>query len=1411
MIENDVIQRPAKNIITVLGKHTVMQTNSVMPSRNPNSAALITLAKLNIQQTVLYPGQSLYIKQPNNLPDGPVLVDIRQPRFCNQTPTIQETNDEIIINNNTKEPFVIPDDINVVDVISCSSVDVQAIQTKPHEPTMINKVPDISKIKIETSGLTQNQIDNLNHIHHKYKNVFDGNLTGYNGYFGKHLVSLQWADESRPKTNRIHPPTWSSSKDIMLQKKIDQLTEMGVLADPYQHNVQVKCIHPCFLQKKARAADKSFEDSSLDELRFLTAPNAVNDKCRQIQTKVPDQNEIFKFLGNNKYVIFADLFESFFQNHLDKEAWGYVAINSPYKGLRVYTRSTQGLLNQDEELGQLLSKVLGDEIMQGHCMKIADDLIVGGQTIDEALHNWSSVLEKLDLSNLKLSPGKVRCFPKETTIYGWSIQNGKMTPDPHRKLALSKTKHTDIKTVTDLRSWIGIYKTFLIAMPGIAETMDTFDKLIAGVKDGKAAIQWTPHLIHKFNEATEKVKDSNQFLTLPRREEQLIMMPDATVREPAVGFTLNIIRDGNLLPVIYYSFKLNDCQNNWWPCEREALAVATAIKKCSHYILNSTMPTLILTDSKPVVEAFNLMKRGKFSTSSRMAAFLHSANQYKVDIQHISGKYKQNIAPDYLSRNPAVCPNKSCQLCTFIKETAASVVAATDITTIPTALGHEVNNYTKTGPLLIQSFGSEHMYTPANPNALPLGNTKSWAQLQQQDFACCEALKRLTSGQQPNKRGPMSNDIRRYFNACQAKDLLVVQEKIPNTTQTRSRIVVPKDFVPAVIAQLHHREANHPSTYQLEKLFNRHYFGIHVKQAIIETVENCTLCKSNKHMKPYITQFLPTSNPDHPGKVFNIDVMKRNYQKVMVCRDLFSSYTTTSIIKTEQAQCLLNGIIECVTDIRHSGHITIRTDSAPGFNSLVNNPALEKLKINLEITDPANKNSIGTVDNAIKELEDELIKLSPHDSSVNKPLLSLATRSMNTKIRNRGLTASEILFSRDENTQTNLNIQDDDLAKQQIQIKTVNNNHSANTRFKSSKEQPMDIKKGDTIALISDKDKTKSRDVFLVTDTMNKNIQINKIMKYQSPNPKIQTKPRIVPNNAVFQITRNYIPSAPTPTPKTYFQQHQKKQKHHKTWSPYTKHCSDSDDDTIPPADRQIRDQNANDSDNDDDQDNNDGVDNDQNDGDDHNDDNDQNDNDHNDDGNEDNNDDQHKDRQSTPIRNDPYQDLRVWETSQIEHAKGTLDKTNTNSLRSIQNELRSLIDDLDESYKEMCSPNPDNNPPNEGQDNLEWDYFTPTQSFQFPPNLNKVQDVDKLYEAAAHQMENIDTNKVQNLNDVLPIPKSIERKKKKARVSPPQNDLPLETGTKTRSQKKKKRVSPPRNDLPLETGPRTRSQLLKK
>ena len=1336
MIDNDIIQRPAKNIITVHGKYTVMQTNNVMPTKHPNSAAMVTLAKMNLKRNVIYPGNSINIPMTNNLPDQPVAIEIRSNINNAVLPSIQQSPELITITNTCSEPLIIPTDINIADLSTCNTVCVENIKHIPHKKQS-KQQPNNDNYKQLDNQINKNMVDSkqllkLQTIHETYQNVFDGELTGYNGRFGKHNASLQWADETRPKTTRIYPPSWSSTKDVALQRKIDQLTDMGVLADPYLHNVQVKCIHPCFLQKKARAASKNFDDCTMSELRFLTAPNAVNEKCRQIQTTVPDQNKIFQFLGKNRWAIYADLYESFFQNHLDKDAWGYMAINSPFKGLRVYTRSSQGLLNQDEELNQLLSKVLGEEIMQGICMKIADDLIVGGDSKDQAIDNWESVLKKLSQANLKLSPGKVRIFPPETTIFGWIIKDGKIAPDPHRQLALSKTKYTDIETVSELRSWIGIYKTFLIAMPGLASVMDPFDKMVAGVKEKTSKIQWTPELIEKFDAANAKCKTDIQFLTLPRNDEQLVLMPDATLRNPAIGITLNVVRDQKLLPVIFYSFKLTDTQTNWWPCEREALAVATAIKKCAHFITESKMPLLILSDSKPVVEAFQLMKKGKFSTSSRMSAFLYSANQYKVDIQHISGKYKQNQGPDYLSRNPAQCNNKQCQVCLFILQTSQCVVSAMKVLPSPPVAIKDIqgsvqtNLFLKQGPLMLRTFTTQEVESAVPNNNPPIGNKTSWMNIQQEDFACREAHKRLVSGQQPNKKGPMSNDIRKYYNSCQAKDLLVVVDNIPNTTQVRQRIVVPKDFVPAIISQLHHREANHPSQYQLEKLFNKYYFGIHSKQVIADVSDQCILCKSNKYMAPLKTEYQAISKPEHPGCLFNIDVMKRNNQKVMVCRDLFSTYTTTAIVKSEQSNCLLKGIIECITPIRSSGQVTVRTDSAPGFLSIENNPVLSKLNIILNTTDSSNKNSVASVDNAIREIEEELIKLSPHDASVNPSILALATKSMNNKIRNRGLTAFEIMFARDSVNQQNLTLTDGNLIDQQLKLKEANNKHLMNSRFKNSHEQTETFQKGDTIALITDKDKTKARDIFMVTGVDKNKMQVNKIIKYHTPNPKIQSKSRIVPLPAAFKITSGptkkyhskdiYVESTPTD----------------KSWSPYNDSSTkydDYDDDSEENLQPDVHTAPENEYD--------------------------------------DTERDYHIRSEEATNKQNPYDQLKSWENSQRIHASTSVNKS------IISQEIRTLIDDLDTSYHELCSPPPIPR----SQEDLEWDNFhTPGNSPEPIPPLMQVQTVENAFQQAMDEINAIDTNRPQRLEAVLPLPEvQTEQRKKKKKVSPLRDQLPLE------------------------------------
>ena len=130
---------------------------------------------------------------------------------------------------------------------------------------------------------------------------------------------------------------------------------------------------------------------------------------------------IFKFLSRWKYHIFADLNNSYFQLHVKKHLWSYLGITTPYKGIRVLTRTGQGLLGSDVELEQLLCRVLGHNIAQGHCIAIRDDIIIGGNTIGEAIGNYESVIESLHKNNLKLSANKVRVFPSETEIYGYRV------------------------------------------------------------------------------------------------------------------------------------------------------------------------------------------------------------------------------------------------------------------------------------------------------------------------------------------------------------------------------------------------------------------------------------------------------------------------------------------------------------------------------------------------------------------------------------------------------------------------------------------------------------------------------------------------------------------------------------------------------------------------------------------------------------------------------------------------------------------------------------------------------------------------------------------------------------------------------------------------------------------------------
>ena len=220
---------------------------------------------------------------------------------------------------------------------------------------------------------------------------------------------------------------------------------------------------------------------------------------------------------------------------------------TPFAGLRVLTRSGQGLLGQTEELHELLAKFFKEEIAAGTATKLHDDLIIGGDTHEEAIHNYLTILHKLWLANLRIDPAKTIIFPKSADIGGWVWKQGLLEVSPHRKNSLTNTKTEHITTIKHMRSFLGLYKTLHIATPAMSRILAPLEESVAG-KESKDPYIWTHSLTQRFKEAQSHINNAHT-LYLPHPRDQLVIKPDAAANSPGIGHTLYAIKDDKLVPV----------------------------------------------------------------------------------------------------------------------------------------------------------------------------------------------------------------------------------------------------------------------------------------------------------------------------------------------------------------------------------------------------------------------------------------------------------------------------------------------------------------------------------------------------------------------------------------------------------------------------------------------------------------------------------------------------------------------------------------------------------------------------------------------------------------------------------------------------------------------------------------------
>ena len=645
MSTNDVSVRPAERSVSI-GERVVFRYDGVTHDPASSSARRVQcLVRSPPSPVTLWPGEYVELAVPDMDSDGPVSVEpwMSPVGEMDVTPWPHPTVSSVVagklrVPNNTDSPIVLKKNAHVCKVYAVSSPPPSG-EASPLPPPAPASSSATTLVSIDPHGLLSDAVRaEFVATISDHASVFDPAFRGYNGAVGP-IQGVVNVGAVEPPQRKGRLPQYNRQRLTELQTKFDELESLGVFQKPEDLGILVEHVHPSFLVNKASGGT-----------RLVTDFTAVGRYCKPQPSLLPDVESTLRTIGGWKYLIVSDLTKAYFQVPLSRNSMKYCGVVTPYKGVRVYTRCAMCLPGSESALEELMCRVLGDLIQEGHVAKIADNLFCGGATPEEALQAWRSVLQALDRSDLRLSAAKTVICPSSASILGWIWSEGKLSASPHRISTL--TTCAPPRTVKNMRSFIGAYKVLGRVIQGAATLLTPLDGACAG-RESSALIHWSDELRAAFSRAQSALKD-HRSITLPRPTDELWIVTDGSSKAHGIGATLYVSRGDRTLLAGFFSAQLRKHQVRWLPCEIEALGIAAAVKHFAPYIAQSTSAINVLTDSKPCVQAFEKLGRGEFSASPRVTTFLSTISWYSLTVRHLAGA--ANLPSDFASRERSGLP-----------------------------------------------------------------------------------------------------------------------------------------------------------------------------------------------------------------------------------------------------------------------------------------------------------------------------------------------------------------------------------------------------------------------------------------------------------------------------------------------------------------------------------------------------------------------------------------------------------------------------------------------------------------------------------------------------------------------------------------------------------------------------------
>ncbi len=301
---------------------------------------------------------------------------------------------------------------------------------------------------------------------------------------------------------------------------------------------------------------------------------------------VPSLEEILQKVGNCSCLSTLDLTSGFHQIEMEPESSELTTFVCPLGKYR-YVRMPFGLKNAPAVFQAAVESVL--EPVKSMCCNYIDDVVIFSECWENHLADVRRVIKCLGDAGLKIKKRKCVFGRRYLTYLGHRIGGGGMSVPESRVKALREFAKP--KSKKDLRAFLGAmsyYRRFVKGFGNLSSLLTPSTSLRA------------PHLVAwtgEMDAAYGKLKQSlcaNVLLYTLSPDDDLKLYTDAS--GDGIGACLHGVRDGEELPIAFFSRQLRPAERNYSITELESLAIVAALRHFERLVY--AKPVEIVTDHK---------------------------------------------------------------------------------------------------------------------------------------------------------------------------------------------------------------------------------------------------------------------------------------------------------------------------------------------------------------------------------------------------------------------------------------------------------------------------------------------------------------------------------------------------------------------------------------------------------------------------------------------------------------------------------------------------------------------------------------------------------------------------------------------------------------------------------------------